>query len=190
MGDASLAGVRALVLTISDGVASGARDDESGVALATRLEALGAIVDRDAVADEQALIAARIGAAAATHRLVVSTGGTGLTPRDVTPEAVRSVLDREIPGFGEAMRAAGRTATPLADLSRSLGAVVGRSLLICVPGSPRGATESLAAVEPLLAHALETIAGPHDHGRPAAPPAPAAGTASFNRAAPGTEDAG
>ncbi len=160
-------GTRAFVLTVSDGVAAGARDDESGTALTARLEAIGATVDRAVVADDRDRIADRIRAAAATHALIVSTGGTGLTPRDVTPQAARTVLDYEIPGFGEAMRAAGRNATPLADLSRSLGGVVGQSLVVCVPGSPRGATESLAAIEPLLAHALETLAGPHDHGRPA-----------------------
>jgi molybdenum cofactor synthesis domain-containing protein len=171
-GPARLApGTRALVLTISDGVAGGGRVDESGDALVARLEALGAAVDRAVVADDVEAIADRLRAAAIGHQLVVTTGGTGLTPRDVTPQAARSVLDEEIPGIGEAMRAAGRASTPLADLSRSLGGIIGQSLVICVPGSPRGATESLAAVEPLLAHALETIAGPHDHGRPAGPPA-------------------
>lgn len=163
-------GARALVLTISDGVASGQRDDESGAVLAERLEALGATVDRDAVPDDAAAISARIRDAAADHSLIVTTGGTGLTPRDVTPQAVRTLLDYEIPGFGEAMRAAGRRSTPLADLSRSLAGVAGRTLVICVPGSPRGAAESVAAVEPLLGHALETIAGPYDHGHPAAMP--------------------
>lgn len=156
-------GTRVLVLTISDGVAAGVRSDESGVAIAERLTAIGATVDRAVVPDDQAIIAAAFQAAAATHRVVVSTGGTGLTPRDVTPQAVRSVLDYEIPGIGEAMRAAGRRSTPLADLSRSLGGVVGRTLAICLPGRPRAALESLMAVEPLLDHALETLAGPHDH---------------------------
>ncbi|TAJ99329.1 MAG: MogA/MoaB family molybdenum cofactor biosynthesis protein [Chloroflexota bacterium] len=168
MGNASLSGVRALVLTISDGVAGGGRPDESGAVLADRLGGMGATVERDVVSDEQGRIAARISRATTTHELIVSTGGTGLTPRDVTPQAVRTVLDYEIPGIGEAMRAAGRTSTPLADLSRSLGGVSGRTLIVCVPGSPRGAGESLAAIEPILAHALETLAGPHDHGRPAA----------------------
>jgi len=164
-------GTRALILTVSDGVAGGGREDESGAALAGRLEALGASVDRVVSADDQAQIADRVRAAAQSYGLIVTTGGTGLTPRDVTPQAVRTVLDYEIPGIGEAMRAAGRASTAMADLSRSLGGVCGRALVVCVPGSPRGATESLAAVEPLLAHALETLAGPHDHGRPAAPPA-------------------
>ncbi len=163
-------GTRALVLTVSDGVAAGGRTDESGAAVAARLVALGASVDRAAIADDDRLIAATIRAAAPDHELVVSTGGTGLTPRDVTPQAVRSVLDYEIPGIGEAMRAAGRAATPLADLSRSLAGVLGRTLVVCLPGSPRGALESLASIEPLLRHALETVAGPYDHGRPASPP--------------------
>ena len=163
------AGTRALVLTVSDGVAAGARTDKSGAAVSSRLEALGAAVDRALVADDLDAIAAAIRDAAQTHELVVSTGGTGLTPRDVTPQAVRSLLDYEIPGIGEAMRAAGRASTPLADLSRSLGGVCKGTLVVCLPGSPRGALESLAAVEPLLAHALETLAGPYDHGRPASP---------------------
>jgi len=160
----------ALVLTISDGVAGGGRADESGDALEARLRVVGAAVERAVVPDDVDRIAAIVRASAVSHRLIVTTGGTGLTPRDVTPQAVRSVLDYEIPGIGEAMRAVGRASTPLADLSRSLGGVVDRCLVVCVPGSPRGATESLAAIEPLLAHALETLAGPHDHGRPAGSP--------------------
>jgi len=168
-------GTRALVLTVSDGVAAGTRADESGAVLEERLRALGATVERAVVADDRAEIADRIRLAAGeAAALIVTTGGTGLTPRDVTPQATRTVLDYEIPGIGEVMRAAGRAATPLADLSRSLGGVVGRTLVICVPGNPRGAGESLAAAEPLLAHALATLAGPHDHGRPASSSAPPA----------------
>ena len=165
-------GTRVVVLTVSDGVASGSRADESGNAVAARLAALGGSVDRGVVADDLTAIASMFRTAAGDHELVVSTGGTGLTPRDVTPEALRSVIDYEIPGIGEAMRAGGRRSTPLADLSRSLGGVVGRTLALCLPGSPRGALESLAAVEALLGHALETLAGPHDHGRPATPAVP------------------
>ena len=95
---------------------------------------------------------------------MVTTGGTGLTPRDVTPQATRAVIDYDVPGIAEAMRAAGRATTPFADLSRGLVGVLGGSLIVNVPGSPAGAMESLDAVVPVLDHALETLAGPFDHG--------------------------
>jgi molybdenum cofactor synthesis domain-containing protein len=94
----------------------------------------------------------------------VTTGGTGLTPRDVTPQATLATLDYEVPGLAEAMRAAGRAKTPMADLSRGVVGVLGRSLVVNLPGSPRGALESLEAVVPVLDHALDTLAGPYDHG--------------------------
>jgi molybdenum cofactor synthesis domain-containing protein len=99
--------------------------------------------------------------------LVVTTGGTGLTPRDVTPQATRQILEYEVPGLAEAMRAAGRARTPMADLSRGIVGVRDRTLVINLPGSPRGALESLAAIEPVLGHALETLAGPYEHSSPA-----------------------
>ncbi|MEO8207402.1 MAG: MogA/MoaB family molybdenum cofactor biosynthesis protein [Chloroflexota bacterium] len=156
-------GTAVYVLTVSDGVAAGVREDRSGEVIASRLVALGADVRRSVVADDIELIAAAILDAARDHAIVVTTGGTGLTPRDVTPQATRSVLSYEIPGLAEAMRAAGRVSTPLADLSRAVVGVVGRALVINVPGSPAGAAESLAAIEPVLAHAIATLAGPHDH---------------------------
>ncbi len=156
-------GARALVLTISDGVAAGTRQDESGIALADRLALAGFRVDRSATADDRPSIEAALRSGAADHALVISTGGTGLTPRDVTPQATQAVIDYEVPGLAEAMRAAGRATTPMADLSRGVVGVIGKSLVVNVPGSPKAALESLAALEPTLGHALETLAGPFDH---------------------------
>ena len=154
----------ALVLTASDGVTAGVRDDASGDALAERLAALGFRVDRSVVPDERPRIEAALRAAAgAGQALIVTTGGTGLTPRDVTPQATQAVLDYEVPGLAEAMRAAGRAITPFADLSRGVVGVIGPSLVVNVPGSPKAALESFDAIVPALEHALETIAGPFDH---------------------------
>ncbi|MEA2621895.1 MAG: molybdopterin adenylyltransferase [Chloroflexota bacterium] len=147
------------MLTVSDGVAAGTRLDESGEALGTRLAGLGWDVERAVVPDEEDAVADAVQRAAADHRLVITTGGTGLGPRDRTPQALARVLDYPIAGFGEVMRAEGRKSTALADLSRSLAGALGMSLVIAVPGSPRAALESLAAVEPLIDHALETMAG-------------------------------
>jgi len=170
------AGTPVHVLTISDGVAAGVREDRSGDQLAARLGQLGAAVSRAVVGDEVVAIAEAVTAAARTNQIVITTGGTGLTPRDVTPQAMRAVLAYEVPGIAEAMRAAGRAVTPMADLSRGLAGVVGRCLVINLPGSPNGALESLAAAEPVLAHAIETLAGPHDHD--AARASSAAGSAA------------
>jgi molybdenum cofactor biosynthesis protein B len=120
-------------------------------------------VDRATVPDDRQLIASALRAAAGGNALIVTTGGTGLTPRDVTPQATLSVVDYEVPGLAEAMRAAGRATTPMADLSRGVIGVVGKTLVVNVPGSPAAAVESLAALEPTLGHALETLAGPFDH---------------------------
>lgn len=156
---------RALVLTASDGVAAGVREDDSGARVEARLAEQGFAVDRVQVPDDIDAIAGALTAGAAGHDLIVTTGGTGLTPRDVTPQATVEVIDYDIPGFGEAMRAAGRRSTPLADLSRGLAGVRDRTLIVNLPGSPKGALESLAALEPLLDHALETIAGPYEHAK-------------------------
>jgi molybdopterin adenylyltransferase len=153
----------ALVLTVSDGVAAGAREDVSGARVAERMAALGFVVERGVVPDEVDAIATALVVGARRAALIVTTGGTGLTPRDVTPQATRLVIAYEVPGLGEAMRAAGRASTPMADLGRGIAGVCGRSLVVNLPGSPRGALESLAAIEPVLGHALETLAGPHDH---------------------------
>jgi molybdopterin adenylyltransferase len=166
-GSATDARLPALVLTVSDGVAAGMRDDLSGAAVAQRLVAIGFLVERGCVPDDRPAIAEAIRAAARTHPLVVTTGGTGLTPRDVTPEATLDVVDRLVPGLAEAMRAAGRAQTPMADLSRAVVGAAGASLVVNLPGSTKGALESLAAIEAVLPHALETLAGPFDHGAPA-----------------------
>jgi molybdenum cofactor synthesis domain-containing protein len=154
---------RALVLTASDGVVAGVREDASGARLAERLAVLGFTVDRAAVPDDRSAIEAALMAASDSHALIITTGGTGLTPRDVTPQATLSVIDYDVPGLAEAMRAAGRSTTPFADLSRGVVGVRGRTLIVNVPGSPSAAAESLAALEPALDHALDTLAGPYDH---------------------------
>jgi molybdopterin adenylyltransferase len=153
----------ALVLTVSDRSFAGTREDASGDRLEARLAQLGFEVDRWVVPDEIPRIAAAIEDGAQRHRLVITTGGTGLTPRDVTPQATATVLDYEVPGIAEAIRAEGRRHTPFAALSRGLVGVRGGSLVVNVPGSPKGALESFDVLEPLLQHALETLAGPFDH---------------------------
>ena len=154
---------RALVITASDGVDAGARDDTSGFVVGERLEALGFVVQRAVLPDEREILAEVLRASAASHDLIVTTGGTGLTLRDVTPQATRDAIDYDVPGMAEAMRAAGRASTPFADLSRGVVGVVGRTLVVNLPGSPKGAIESLTAIEAVLDHALETLAGPFDH---------------------------
>jgi molybdenum cofactor synthesis domain-containing protein len=170
-----MSGEWVFVLTISDRGAAGERDDASGAAVAARLIALGFRVRREVVADDRATIESVLQSAATDHALVVTTGGTGLTPRDVTPQATLAVVDYEVPGLAEAMRAEGRRHTPMADLSRGVVGVLGRTLIVNLPGSPKGAMESLEAIIPVLDHALETLAGPFDHGstaRDAAAPSP------------------
>jgi molybdenum cofactor synthesis domain-containing protein len=157
------AGSSALVVTASDKAALGLREDASGAAIQALLEGIGFDVERRIVADDRATLESTIRGGAARHHLVVTTGGTGLTPRDVTPQATQAVIDYEIPGLAEAMRAAGRAKTPLADLSRSLAGVAGRTLVINVPGSPKAASESIEAILAVIPHALETLAGPWDH---------------------------
>ena len=151
--------MRAAVLTVSDGVHHGTREDRSGDALAELLAGEGFAVERRVVADETDAISAAIVALADGHDLVLTTGGTGFTPRDVTPEATRSVLDREAPGIAEAIRADARTRTPHALLSRGLAGLRGATLIVNLPGSPGGCRDGFAVLRPALVHGIELAAG-------------------------------
>jgi molybdopterin adenylyltransferase len=150
--------VRAAVLTVSDGVHHGVREDRSGEVLAELLVGEGFDVERRVVPDEQDQIAAAIVELAATCSLVLTTGGTGFTPRDVTPEATRPLLDREAPGIAEAIRADARTRTPHALLSRGTAGLRGPTLVVNLPGSPGGCRDGFAVLRPALAHGLELAA--------------------------------
>jgi len=152
----------AVVVTCSDRSAAGDRPDTSGPVLVEALAAAGWNVAPDAVVvpDDEALIAETLVALAdGGHRLILTTGGTGLTPGDVTPAATVRAVDRVIPGIAERMRAAGASATPMAALSRAVAGSRGRALIVNLPGSERGATESLEAILPILRHAVEQLAG-------------------------------
>jgi molybdenum cofactor synthesis domain-containing protein len=155
--------LRAAVVTVSDGVSAGTRTDESGPAVTALLEGAGFSVSRHLVADERTEIERMLRDLAADVSLVVTTGGTGFAMRDVTPEATRAAIDREAPGLAEAMRAAGRAYTPFADLSRGVAGTVGSAVVLNLPGSPRGAAESLQAVLGLLPHAIEHLNGDTEH---------------------------
>jgi len=155
---------RAGVVTISDGVARGTREDSSGDLIVARVGSLPAtLVERRIVPDELAEIRRAVLAVASRTDLLITTGGTGLGPRDVTPEAVGPMLDRLVPGMAEAMRAAGLRATPLAMLSRQLAGIHARCLVIVLPGSRRAVAESLDAIWPALPHALQLLAGDTEH---------------------------
>ena len=154
---------KAAVLTISDGVCQGSRVDESGPALVRLLESDGFVVRTQVVPDEQPMIEEAICDLALSASLVVTTGGTGFSTRDVTPEATRAVLSREAPGLSEAMRARGRSSTPFADLSRGVAGIVGGAVVVNVPGSPKGAVESLEAILPILPHAIDHLTGDGGH---------------------------
>jgi molybdopterin adenylyltransferase len=158
---------RAVVLTISDSRTRGERPDLSGPAVVASLQSAGFLVaGPHLVVDEQLQIETALRTHAAQAALVVTTGGTGIAPRDVTPEATRAVCTRILDGFAERMRAAGARRTPLAALSRAISGTCGRALIINLPGSPEGAITSLEAVLDLIPHALVLLSGADAHTEP------------------------
>lgn len=160
--------IRAAVVTISDSAAAGSREDRSGAVLKERLEARGwSVTWYDVLPDDADLISAKLSNLADIEhaQVVFTTGGTGIAIRDVTPEATRAVIDREIPGVAEVMRSEGRRSTPLAALSRGVAGSRGTTLIVNVPGSPKGAAESFDAIADLIPHIVDLLHGRtgHDH---------------------------
>lgn len=160
-GDASAPGWRARVVVVSDGVADGSRQDRGGPALRSALEAAGALVEVIVVSPDgvEAVAATLRAQSAGFHGLIVTTGGTGFGPRDLTPEGTRRVIDRDAPGLAEAMR----LVNPLGRLSRGIAGTISSSLVVNVPGSPKGAVECLGAVVDVIPHALALLAGERPH---------------------------
>jgi molybdopterin adenylyltransferase len=159
---------RAGVLTISDKGAAGEREDTSGAAIRELLGSVATIDRYEIIPDERPTIRSHLEGWADDGRLdlIVTTGGTGLGPRDVTPEATREAIDYEVPGLAEAMRAEGLKHTPMAMLSRAVTGVRGRTLIVNLPGSPKGVRENLTAVLPVLPHALELLRGERSEHQP------------------------
>lgn len=159
--------INAAVLTISDSAYAGTRTDLSGPAVRERLERLGWSVSAiEVLPDEADLISARLATLADGNQFaaIFTTGGTGVAARDVTPEATRAAIEREIPGIGELMRSLGRKSTPLAALSRAVAGIRGQVLIVNLPGSPKGAVESLDGIINVVPHILQLLGGDTGHG--------------------------
>ena len=154
--------IRAAIVTISDSAVAGTREDRSGPALSARVAELGwSVAETRIIEDEVSAISQII--KSLDVDVIVTTGGTGIAPRDVTPEAVRSIADKEVSGFGEIMRLEGRKTTKFAALSRSSAYTRGSTLIVTLPGSPRGALDSLNAVCDLIPHVVDLLHGRTEH---------------------------
>ena len=158
--------IRSVVITVSDACARGEREDASGEALVELLEGIGAtVVEREIMSDDLDPLAQRLSefAARADVNLILTTGGTGLGPRDNTPEATRRVIEREAQGLSEAMRSETLKQTPMAMISRGVSGVCSGTLIINLPGSPKAVMESFAVIKPVLSHAIDLLAGRTKH---------------------------
>jgi molybdopterin adenylyltransferase len=162
--------IRTAVITLSDKGARGERVDESGVVIGDLVRTIGATVDHyEILPDDRGMIAAALKrlADAGAIDLILTTGGTGVAPRDVTPEATRDVIERELPGMAEVMRAESMKKTPNAMISRAVAGIRRETLIVNLPGSPKAVRENLAVILPALEHAVAKIKGdPEDCGRP------------------------
>jgi molybdenum cofactor synthesis domain-containing protein len=158
--------IQVAIVTVSDSAVAGTREDRSGPKLRERSESLGwTVAAQELVPDETGQISSLLERLADSGRfsVILTTGGTGVALRDVTPEATRAVIEREIPGVAEVMRVEGRKATPLAALSRAVAGVRGRTVIINLPGSPKGAVESLDAIVNLIPHIVDLLEGRTGH---------------------------